>query len=164
MDTASCWMCINQNVPDLGCLLDYCEENCGKNCHKTWICLQAARHVILGRCVLPRPRCKGSHANWKWTTSSKHKFQSQIMFDIGWQMWQGVKREDIHRFWCDDRLHGFSGSIWTATSRCESLHSFCLSSRYCWYQWCRWGRESCQGFRAHGVHAHRIHYEKFSTK
>ena len=55
-------------------------------------------------------------------------------------MWQDVKREDIHRFGCDDRLHGFSGSIWTATSRCESLHSFCLSSRYCWYQWCRWGR------------------------
>ncbi len=62
---------------------------------------------------------------------------------------QGAKREDIH--WIHlicDRLYGFSGSIWTATSRCENLHSFCLSRRYCRYpKWCRWGGREDSLFR-----------------
>ena len=30
MDTASCWMCINQNVPDLGCLLTIVKKTAGR--------------------------------------------------------------------------------------------------------------------------------------
>ena len=55
IDTATCWVWVHQNVLDLSCAIG----PFAKNCHKTWICLQAARHVTFGRCVLPRPRCKG---------------------------------------------------------------------------------------------------------